>query len=122
MVASKGTEDLPVVGESGLGPRDHGAADARLGGHQSHRPYLNRLPDPGVLDPTLALEVDQDVGAESARIPRTTWVMTGGGAQRHSGQQQNRGGVDVPDPLLTELTCVLGPPARPCFRPLADAG
>src|SRR3954465_6615825 len=52
---------------SGLRPRDHGAADARLDGDHCDGPYVDLLPDPRVLEPALTLEVDQEVGAEAAR-------------------------------------------------------
>ena len=69
MVSSQGSEDLDIGVQSWLGPGHHGAADARLSGHQRDGADLQSLPDPVVLEPALAVDVDQRVGSEASRIP-----------------------------------------------------
>lgn len=75
VVAGESAEDVCVGVEPWLCPGDHRAADARLRGDQAGLAHSERLSDPLVLDPTLGVEVDQDVRAEPTRIPDTVRIV-----------------------------------------------
>ena len=94
MVAGEGAEDLHVGVEPGLRPGDHGAADARLRRDECGGPDPDGAPNPCVLDPAVPVDVDQDVGAEPARIPDAARMMTSARPQRCRGQQQHRSRID----------------------------
>ena len=93
VVAGEALVDVEVTVQLRLRASDHRAADARLVRYECSRAHVHGAPAPPVLDPTVGVDVDQEVGPEPAHLPRPVGVERGAGSEARRRQHQERRGV-----------------------------